>query len=43
MFKFLKLEIEKARLKKYFSIILGFNVLFLFYGVYYYYACTKSY
>lgn len=42
MFKFLRLEIEKASLKKYYSIILGFNVIFLFYGVFIYYAAQKA-
>lgn len=42
MFKFLKIEIEKAGLKKYFSIILGFNVIFLFYGLFMYSAVKKA-
>jgi hypothetical protein len=42
MFNFLKLEIEKARLKKYFLISLAFNFIFSFYGLYMYYIVQKA-
>jgi len=37
VFKFLKIEIEKAKLKRYILIILGFNLIILFYALYVYY------
>jgi len=38
VFKFLKIEIEKIKLKRYLFIVLSFNLIFLFYGLYMYYV-----
>jgi len=42
MFKFLKLEIEKVKIKKYILIFLGFNIVFLVYGMFMYYAVQTA-